>query len=132
MQLLTDTGENYWKAGLCSYQPLTPSDRRCPVEFTFKAAYRRNYDWGRFFREQWKAADGEWEDAGSCFEASSCQQNSEDLQRYGADAYQNFDIIEDLPLNDATGTQDGQLINYLEAKAKHQEYIGYQIRLAVS
>jgi hypothetical protein len=131
MQLLTeDTGENYWKAGLCGFETRDPPGKRCPVEFTFKAAYRRNYDWGRFFREQWKTADGVWEDAGSCYEADSCQQNSEDLQRFGPDAYQNFDVIEDLPAGD-TGP-DARLINYLGAQNTHSQYIGYQIRLAVS
>jgi hypothetical protein len=130
MQLLTDTNENYWKAGLCSYE--SRAGMQCPVEFTFKAAYRRNYDWGRFFREQWKAPDGEWEDAGSCYEDNSCQQGSEDLQRFGPDAYQNFDIIDDFPKDDATQSPDQRLITYLGGKIKYQDYIGYQIRLAVS
>ena len=136
LQLQTEGAapQHYWAAGLCDFEARSPPLKQCPVTFTFKAAYRRNYDWGRFFREQWRSGTaGEWQDAGSCYctggscpGGDSCQQGSPDWKKYGAEAYQNFDITQDL------GTQTADLINYLEAKPKHQEYVGYQIRLAVS
>jgi len=74
------------------------------VNFSFKAAYRKDYEWGRFFREQWRASDADqWQDGGSCYLDSSCSATN-----VGVDpnpVYQTFE-----------GTQD---------------YTGYQIRLSV-
>ena len=76
----------------------------CPVQFSFKAAYRKDYEWGRFFREQWNDGDGDWKDGGSCFLESSCSATNSNVPPNPV--YQTFDN---------TGT----------------DYTGYQLRLAV-
>jgi hypothetical protein len=54
-----------------------PNLVRHTVAFEFKAAYRRDYEWGKFFREQWRPpsfAGGTqvWTDGGSCYTTESC------------------------------------------------------------
>ena len=62
---LTDGAGSPWAEGQCDFSPDGSSTHRCPVNFSFKAAYRKDYDWGRFFREQWRASDADqWQDGG--------------------------------------------------------------------
>eukprot|EP00959_Pyramimonas_sp_CCMP1952_P271037 5666558-Pyramimonas_sp.AAC.1 len=47
---------------------------RRTVAFQFTGAYRRDYEWGKFFREQWRSnlPGSAWRDGGSCFTEDSC------------------------------------------------------------
>eukprot|EP00959_Pyramimonas_sp_CCMP1952_P440555 9223742-Pyramimonas_sp.AAC.1 len=81
---------------------------RRTVAFQFTAAYRRDYEWGKFFREQWRTdlPGSAWRDGGSCFTPDSCY-----LQGTGDPAdVQTFDYL-------GAGTED--------------RYFGFQIKLAV-
>ena len=62
---LVDGAGSPWAEGQCDFSPDGSSTHRCPVNFSFKAAYRRDYEWGRFFREQWRfRVDTYWIDGG--------------------------------------------------------------------
>jgi len=62
---------------------------RHTVAFEFKAAYRRDYEWGKFFREQWRPDSGDvaWQDGGSCYTQESCS-----LVDSGSKLYQRFPL----------------------------------------
>eukprot|EP00899_Mesostigma_viride_P024754 jgi/Mesvir1/5463/Mv15517-RA.1 len=48
---------SHFRYGTISWVPIDASTRT--VEFTLRAAFRRDYDWGRNFQEQWSTSDGE-------------------------------------------------------------------------
>ena len=81
---------------------------RNTVSFEFKAAYRRDYEWGKFFREQWRTmiVGSEWLDGGSCFTEASCSR----LNTGDPNSLMRFEYF-------GPGTED--------------RYFGWQIKLAV-
>lgn len=52
----------HFRYGTISYEML---DRR-QVLFTLRAAFRRNYNWGAFFKEQYSADGTNWFSSTSC------------------------------------------------------------------
>uniref|UniRef100_A0A7S0WPQ0 Uncharacterized protein n=1 Tax=Pyramimonas obovata TaxID=1411642 RepID=A0A7S0WPQ0_9CHLO len=75
---------SHFRYGTMSWRPITSADTasgvtdadaiRRTVAFDFKAAYRRDYEWGKFFREQYQSSlpGAAWIDGGSCFTEASC------------------------------------------------------------
>ena len=101
---LTDGAGSPWAENQCDFSPDGSTAHRCPVNFSFKAAYRKDYEWGRFFREQWRASEADgWQDGGSCYLTSSCS---------------------------ATNVGVAWLPYYQTFEGSH-DYTGYQIRLSV-
>eukprot|EP00898_Chlorokybus_atmophyticus_P000296 jgi/Chlat1/1267/Chrsp115S01666 len=54
--LLQLTAGSHFRYGTISWTPVggVNPDQSFDVEFTFRAAFRRNYEWGKWFREQWQ------------------------------------------------------------------------------
>jgi len=81
---------SHFRYGTMSWRPIDATDTqvgqailadpelvRHTVAFEFKAAYRRDYEWGKFFREQYRppavgGGDQVWKDGGSCYTEDSC------------------------------------------------------------
>jgi len=72
--LLASTAEaSHFRYGTISWRPGYPTLNK--VEIFFEAAYRRDFEWGKFFREQWAVGptdNPDWVDGGSCYTSQSC------------------------------------------------------------
>ncbi|KAK3287761.1 hypothetical protein CYMTET_4743 [Cymbomonas tetramitiformis] len=82
---------SHFRYGTISWRPVNYQENI--VEFSFEVAYRRNFEWGKFFREQWAAGptdNPQWVDGGSCFTQSSCLYRDTEPQP-PHDYYQFFD-----------------------------------------
>eukprot|EP00898_Chlorokybus_atmophyticus_P000927 jgi/Chlat1/1835/Chrsp14S00120 len=55
LALVQIASASHFRYGTISWIPVAGprSDGSFTVEFTFRAAFRRNYEWGKWFREQW-------------------------------------------------------------------------------
>ena len=63
----------HFRSGTLSWRPVSASTNR--VKFYMSVAFQRDNEWGKYFRTQWStgpAANPVWQDAGSCYDESSC------------------------------------------------------------
>eukprot|EP00854_Cymbomonas_tetramitiformis_P001562 gene1562-2195_t len=94
-----------------SWRPINIEENT--VEFFFEVAYRRDFDWGRYFREQWAVGPTDspvWTDGGSCYTDESCTVIEGSVQAVPELYYQTFPETDNKELYTGPGGTGGYYI----------------------
>ena len=85
--------KNNWNCHMdCKNDP----DCKCAVEFTYEAAYRRDFKWASSFREQyWSIATDDWADFACNYTDAPCARTDDGANLFSLNNFQNVDYFQE-------------------------------------